>query len=128
MNEARLISVGAALATVCLTALAQILLKHGINIVHLSGPATGTSALAMNWGALLKNPAILTGITIYGGSTLLWLFVLSRLPLSQAYPFVGISIVITTVVGAMMLGERITMHQLIGVLLVFGGVWLVARG
>lgn len=125
--DTRLVSLTAALLTVCLTAAAQILLKHGINAVQFSRASKLTIENEVYWISLLKNPAILLGVSVYGGSTLLWLFVLSRMPLSQAYPFVGISIVITTVVGALMLGERLSVHQIIGVLLVCAGVWLVTN-
>ena len=126
--EPRTVALWAALVTVVVTAAGQICLKHGVNIVQFCKAAqpAGCGIRESVW-ALASNPFVLGGIGLYGASTLLWIFVLSRLPLSQAYPFVGLSIVITSVVGAVWLGERLSPGQVAGILMVSAGVLLVVK-
>lgn len=116
-----------ALITVTITATAQIFLKYGTSSVQLRS-GTRDEILSV-WGtvaALAMNPFILGGVGLYGISAVLWVYVLSRLPLSQAYPFVGLSIVITSLVGGMLLGERLIVTQIIGIFMVSVGVLMVA--
>jgi len=126
--DPRTVALWVALLTVTLTAAAQIFLKHGVNLVQFY--RTAQPAAKGTWESLwvvATNPFVLGGIGLYGASTLLWIFVLSRLPLSQAYPFVGLSIVITSVIGALLLGERLTLLQMVGIVMVSIGVLLVVK-
>ncbi|TVS10676.1 MAG: hypothetical protein EA417_18755 [Gammaproteobacteria bacterium] len=126
--EPRTVALWAALLTVTVTAVGQICLKHGVNLVQFYRVAQPAERAPWEsvW-ALGTNPFVLGGIGLYGASTLLWIFVLSRLPLSQAYPFVGLSIVITSVFGALLLGERLSPGQVLGIVMVSAGVLLVVK-
>ena len=117
-----------ALITVTITATAQTLLKYGVNVLNLQDSISTDVEISLlsKISFLVFNPFILGGIGLYGVSSLLWIYVLSRLPLSRAYPFVGLSIVITSIVGALFLGERLVVTQIIGIVLVSIGVFLVA--
>lgn len=127
-SESNVIPLLMALLTVLVTAVAQLSLKHGVNV------AQGRSALLDqlsdgSWHVLWNlatNPFLIAGFSLYAVSAILWIFVLSRLPLSQAYPFVGLSIVFTSIAGVVFLGEKIHVMQGVGILAVVVGVYLVA--
>ena len=53
---------------------------------------------------------------------------LSRVEISFAYPFLGLSFVLITLWGHFVLGEAVTVWRVSGVLLICAGVALVARG
>lgn len=110
--------------TVVLTGCAQICLKLGMQsaLVH-ADPARGALGLVLAAGTEWR---LLGGLALYGLSTVTWLFVLSRLPLSLAYPFVGLSFVTVAVLSAALLGERIVPLQAAGTALIAVGVVLVA--
>ena len=55
------------------------------------------------------------------------LIVLSRVEISFAYPFLGLSFVLITLWGYFALGEAVTPWRVAGVLLICSGVALVAR-
>ena len=112
------------LSCVALSAIAQLLLKYGMSRgAAPAGIGGDPRALLM----LLLKPPVLVGLVIYAVSVVLWLLVLSKVDVSQAYPFVGAGFLITMVGGAVFFGESITLARLGGTLLIGVGLVLVAR-
>lgn len=68
----------------------------------------------------------LLGFTLYGLGFLIWYYVLTRLPLSVAFPIAAGSLVIgTQAVGYLFLGETIHMAHAGGIVLILGGIFLI---
>ena len=98
------------LFTVCLNAIAQLLLKLGAN-----------------QGGL--NLYFISGIASYGFSTVVYTLLLSRLNLSVAYPLViGLTILATTLLGAFVLQEKVSSTQWVGVGLMISGISAIGFG
>lgn len=98
------------LLTVSLNTLAQMLLKLGS-------------------GKVILNIFTLGGILAYGLSTILYILVLGKLNLSLAYPVViGLTVIATTVVGAVLLREEVFTVQWMGVGLMLSGIFAIAAG
>ena len=57
---------------------------------------------------MARQPTLYAALTLYGLSTLLWIWILSRVPLMQAYPWAAISMVIVPLGGWFAFGERAT--------------------
>ncbi|BCL38722.1 DMT family transporter [Nostoc sp. MS1] len=96
------------LITVSLNTIAQTLLKLG----------AGQNSL---------NFYLLGGICCYGLSTVFYILVLGKLNLSIAYPLViGLTIVVTTIVGAIVLREKVLVTQWIGIGLLLSGISAIA--
>lgn len=108
--------------TVFLSACAQVLLKIG---VEKAGDFMGGGLPAII--STLFSPFVMGGIFIYGLSVLIWLWVLSRVDLSLAYPFVGISFIFTLLFGVFLLDEAVNTPRIIGTLLIALGCIFVAR-
>ena len=90
---------GLILFSVTLSALAQVSFKLGMsNRLERAVPQTGwlDPFLAM------ATPGVIGGLVLYGIGTLLWLQVLARTSLSQAYPFVGLGFVLTSLFGVLL--------------------------
>lgn len=82
--------------TVFLSACAQLMLKMG------AAATLGAGQLGAPFDVIVKvmlSPLILSGIVTYGVSVLIWIWVLSRVDLSVAYPFVGLSFIFTLLFG-----------------------------
>jgi multidrug transporter EmrE-like cation transporter len=47
--------------------------------------------------------------------------------LSQAYPFVGIGFALTAIAGWWIFGDQLSLQRVAGIVLVVGGIVLVAR-
>jgi drug/metabolite transporter (DMT)-like permease len=106
-------------------AVGQILLKKGMTSI---GPITLTTQTVLGtiW-RMATNPYVIVGLMIYVSGTFFWLTALSRVPLSYAYPFAGLSYVLMLIASWAFLHEEITIVRLIGSGVIIVGVLLVAR-
>lgn len=78
---------------------------------------------------LFTTPIFLAACLLYALSTVLWVGLLARHPLSQAYPLViAVSIVLTTIIGLTLFKEQMTIDKIIGLALVCTGVKILSRG
>jgi len=103
----------------------QILLKKGMSSL---GPLTlAWNDLITNLWRIATNPYVFTGLGIYVISVVFWLFALSRVDLSFAYPFASLSYVIMLIASWRLFDENITPVRLIGTLLVGIGVLVISR-
>ncbi len=116
------------LAVVCvaLTTFAQIALKLGVSGTRAQQALVDKDWMAFLWSAA-SSPPIIFGVAAYTASAVLWLFVLAKVEVSFAYPFVAVGFLLVMAFGAMYLGESVTWVRVLGTVLVVGGVLLVAR-
>ena len=106
-------------------AIGQILLKKGMTSL---GPLTlAWNDLFTNLWRIATNPYVFTGLGIYVISVIFWLFALSRVDLSFAYPFASLSYVIMLLASWQLFDEHISPVRLIGTLLVGIGVLVISR-
>lgn len=82
--------------------------------------AQGRTALAQ-----FLNLPIAAGIALYGVSTLLWIYSLSRLPLKNVYPFTALTFVLVYGAAVLILGERPTWRGFVGIGVVLAGLYFV---
>ena len=115
------------LASVVLSATAQLLLKLGATAPVVRAAMAGDGALAGRALALMTTPTLVGGLAVYALSAGFWIAVLSRVDLSLAYPFVGLGFVLTFLIGTFFLGETANAARLTGTLLIMVGAVLVAR-
>jgi drug/metabolite transporter (DMT)-like permease len=76
--------------------------------------------------SLVTNAYFLGAVVLYGGLTVLWVWVLTFTPLSRAYPFVALAFAVTPLLGGLVFGEPIAMRLVLGITLILGGLLLVA--
>jgi len=113
------------IASVSLSAIAQIALKSGMSASRVAAAlAQGTSGDAVL--AIAAQPLVWLGLTLYAVGAVVWLFVLAKVNVSLAYPFVGLGFLLTTGFAVAFLGEAITLTRIVGTCLVVLGVLLVA--
>jgi undecaprenyl phosphate-alpha-L-ara4N flippase subunit ArnE len=109
------------LVVVSLTSSGQLLLRQGMRAFQ----PDGQGVLAM-LGYILRTPALWLGIGLYGVSTLLWMRVLARYPVSAVYPMVAIGYIFVTLGGIFFLGERVSVQGWIALAVICFGVLLLA--
>lgn len=113
------------LFTVLTNFLSQILLKKGMT--HLAaGQAAGQNPLAILPSAM-TNLFVLAGLAVMVISMGSHLLVLSKVQLSYAYPFLGLSFVLVAAWGYFALSEPMNLYRMCGVMFIVIGVALVAR-
>jgi drug/metabolite transporter (DMT)-like permease len=107
------------------TVTGQMLLKYA---VERRGPIpAGTGPAASYLGRALLDPLVLLSLTFAFLAAVAWIGAVSRLPLSQAYPFMALAFIVTTVLSAIVLGERVSALRWAGSAVVVFGLVLVAR-
>lgn len=109
-----------ALLCVLLSAGAQLAMKTG-----MSSAGAGT-AVGHTYGQALTSAWVWGGLGLYGLSAVLWLWVLSRLDVSLAYPLVSLGFVVTMLAGVVWLGEPWSWQRVGGAVLIVAGVLLLA--
>ncbi len=110
---------------VLLTVIGQILFKHGMNTV---GRVNSIRDVFGKLTQAFLNPYVLSGIAIYGFTTLVWLVILSRVKLSIAYPLLSSGYVLSILFSWLFFKESIPKIRIIGAVIICIGVYLVAQG
>lgn len=114
-------SVALVLFAVIAAATGQLLLKHGMQLA--TARARGTSGSLVF--AAAATPWVWLGLVIFGVSAVAWLGVLSRVPLSVAYPFNALGYILILVASIVVLHERANLLTWAGSLLVVSGLIIV---
>jgi drug/metabolite transporter (DMT)-like permease len=114
-------SIGMLLFAVLLAACGQLLLKHGMQVATARAHAANGSLVV----AAATTPLVIGGLAVFAISAVAWLAVLSRVPLSVAYPFNALSYLIILTASVLLLHERATLITWAGSLLVVTGLIIV---
>lgn len=72
-------------------------------------------------------PYVLLGFLLYGASSVFWLFVLQKFPLSVAYPALSLTYVVIVALSIFALKEPVTSFKMVGVLLIIAGVYFLFK-
>jgi drug/metabolite transporter (DMT)-like permease len=118
--------VGLILLSISLSAIAQVLFKFGMASVAVKQALAGGSPMQAAIAVFLS-AGVLGGLSLYGIGTVLWLGILSRTEVSQAYPFVGLGFVLTAVMGYFLFGDALGPLRIAGIALVMAGIFLISR-
>jgi len=111
---------------VTLSAFSQLIMKVGMSSPQVQSAITHGPRLGAAWD-VLTNLYVIAGLGMYVFGAGLWLYVLSRVDVSVAYPFVGLGFVMTMLLGWMFLNEDVGLMRMGGTLLIVGGVALISR-
>jgi drug/metabolite transporter (DMT)-like permease len=65
--------------------------------------------------ALLVQPSFCAACLLYAGATVLWVWLLTHIPFSAAYPFVGLSFIVVPVASWWFLGEPLGLRYWTGI-------------
>lgn len=78
--------------------------------------------------SILRQPLLYAALLLYGVATILWIWILSRVPLSQAYPWVAAGVVVVVFLGWWFYGERPSPIFWLGLAFVAVGIALTQYG
>lgn len=113
------------LFTVLTNFLSQIMLKKGMT--HVKMDSLGASNIAQAIPNILLNFFVMGGLLVMVISMASHLLVLSKVDISYAYPFLGLSFVLISAWGYFVLSEPMSVYKVTGVVLIVCGVALVAK-
>ncbi|HZQ05750.1 MAG TPA: EamA family transporter [Anaerolineae bacterium] len=101
----------------------QLFLKMGMT--QVGGFAFTPSAILETLPSVILNPFIWIGFIGFFGGSVFWLGVISRAPLSLAYPILALSYFVVVLESWLFLGEQVSAQHLLGVAIIFTGVVIV---
>lgn len=113
------------LVAITLGAFGQIALKYGMK-QHGSLGAPGASMVSSLISAVFT-PYVLFGLFLYAISSAFWLIVLSKWPLSFAYPMIATNYLLVVILSRIFFHETVASLQWVGITLMVGGLMMVAR-
>lgn len=116
------------LVSVLLSSSSQILIKLGVSSPVVQQAMTTNTGITSVAATLALNPLVVAGIGCFGLSAIFWIFVLSKIDVSLAYPCVALGVVVTVLSGYFLLGEPVSILRAVGVGVIVVGVFTVAMG
>jgi multidrug transporter EmrE-like cation transporter len=110
--------------SVSLAVAGQLTLKSAMERVGRIGSAEVQEPVA-TVKKVASEPLLWIGLTLFGVSAMFWLVVLSHVPLSVAYPVVGLSYILIVGFSRFILHESVPMMRWLGVLIVAIGIGVI---
>lgn len=104
--------------------LGQLLLKFSAQRQSM----TTDSSWIFRLSSLFSDWTFLLGIALYGLLLIYWVWLLTFLPLSRAYPFTLLSIVVAAVGGAFFFNEPLTFQFVVGLAIIGVGLAVLSMG
>ena len=112
------------LPAMLLSTTGELFLKRGMNEIG-SFDFASVSTIVPTLIRIFTNPWIWIGFIGFGGGSIFWLSVISRVPLSLAYPMLATSYIIVVVESWIFLGEGLHPFRIIGSIVVGIGVTII---
>lgn len=101
-------------------------------LLLLSSLAAAAGQLMLKQGASGRasaiefvNAPLAAGLALYGFGAALWIFALSKAPLTLVYPYTALTFVIVYVSGAALFGEAMPLRAIAGVGVVLAGLLMI---
>lgn len=112
--------------TILLTVYGQVVIKWRV----MRYGALPESLLDKYWFlfGLLTDPFILSGLAGAFAASLFWMAAMTKLPISYAYPFMGLTFVLVLISGSLFFNEPISVMKLTGVGLILLGIVVSSQG
>jgi multidrug transporter EmrE-like cation transporter len=112
------------ITSVTLAVAGQLTLKSAMEKVGRIGTAEVSAPLA-TIKKVASEPLLWIGLFLFGVSAVFWLVVLSHVPLSVAYPVVGLSYILIVGFSRFVLHESVPMMRWLGVAVVALGIGVI---
>ena len=113
------------LSSLC-TVAANLLMRSGIH--RAGGFKLSFDQLKGQAVALSLQPMFVSGVILYGVAAIIWFRILSTEKLSLSYPLmVSMTFVMVTLGACYFFNERMSWHQILGILVILAGFILTVR-
>jgi len=106
---------------------AHVVLKKGVSSLEQSYSSQSNSFIDTAW-ITATNVWILGGMTLHVGALVVWLWALSRVDITFAYPFLALGYVLVSLMAWFWLGETLTQTRVAGMMIIIIGIIVLSRG
>ena len=111
---------------VFLMCMGQILFKKTALILSQSYYSINISKVFEALLILIKIPYFFLALIVYASATIFWLFILQKIPLSIAYPFTALAMVIIPILSIFLFQEKLSPNYWIGASLIVIGILIIS--
>ena len=111
--------------TVLLTVYGQLVIKW--QVLKLGALPAGTEGKLAYLAKALLNPWIVSGLCAAFLASLFWIMAISKLPLSEAYPYTAAGFVVVVLTGAWLFSEPLPALRMVGLGMITIGIILAGR-
>ena len=112
--------------TILLTVYAQFVVKWRVVSAGLL-PASWTDRTAHMF-SLVLDPWVITAFMAAFLASVTWMFAMTRLQISHAYPMTALTFVIVVIGGAFLFNEPLTTPKIAGIALIVIGIYVGSQG
>lgn len=118
-------NIGIILLSILMSSSAHIFLKKGM-MMHALNTVKSDSVLGLVW-AVSTNPWVMGGMFLHVSALAVWLWALSKVDISFAYPFLALGYVLVSVMAWSWLGEEFGTMKILGVGVIIVGILILAK-
>ena len=115
---------------ICLSLLmsstAHVFLKKGM-LPNANGITISDGIVNYIW-VTATNPWIFGGMFLHVSALVVWLWALSRVDITFAYPFLALGYVLVSLMAWVWLGEELTQTKLLGMVIIIAGILVLSQG
>lgn len=104
----------------------QIFLKIGMK--QMGSFSMIQKGIFFQYVKIFLNPYVFGGMVLYFLANVFWLYLISRVPLSFAYPMLSLSYVFVAIASVYLFHETILPLNWVGIIVIMMGVALIAQG
>ena len=97
----------------------QLLFKFGVRDREISS--------LLDLVKLMFYPYMIIAVILYASAALLWVYILTKIPLSYAYPIQALAFPLVVIFSLVLFKEEIPIHRWIGVGAIVFGAFLASR-
>jgi drug/metabolite transporter (DMT)-like permease len=72
-------------------------------------------------------PFVFSGLVLYAFTAMLWLYILSKVPISRAYPIQALAYPLVLILAKVVFNESITISRWVGIGIIVVGIIVVAQ-
>jgi len=76
---------------------------------------------------ILFSPYAMIAIALYASATLLWIYILTRMPISHAYPIQALAFPLVVIFSVLLFQEAVPINRWIGVVVIVLGVIIASK-
>jgi len=113
------------LLSILMSSTAHIFLKKGM-MVHAQNAETQHEIVRLVW-SIGTNPWVMGGMFLHVSALVVWLWALSKVDISFAYPFIALGYVLVSAMAWIWLGEAISSMRMLGMVIIILGIFVLAR-
>lgn len=113
------------LLSILMSSTAHIFLKKGM-MTHVTDTIKSDSIIGLVW-IVGTNPWIMGGMFLHVSALVVWLWALSKVDISFAYPFLALGYVLVSTMAWFWLGEELSPMKLLGMGIIIVGILVLAR-